>query len=193
MSDINYDTVKYGTKDAEIKFGPINADGKISAFSIYSGAEPNHYFTMVSEGEPHLKHGTLHRSKGSFQVKSGDNVVSGSKEENVAIYLEAVNGDIVINAPNGAIRIMAKDIQLTATGSDDHGNINIDATEKILLNSRVATINASASLSLVSNRQIDVIGKSFLNFYGGMIDFADSATKRKGSKGGSKNEENNRK
>lgn len=189
----NYDTVQYGTKDSEIKFGHINADGTISAFIVRSGAEANHYINMVSEGNSHLKNGTIHRCTGAFQVKAGDNVTADSKQENIAIYLEAVEGDIVINAPNGAIRIIGKDVQISATGSDDRGNINIDAKEKILLKSRVTTINSSASITLISNRQIDIIGKSFLNFYGGMIDCADSATKKKGSKGGSKNETNNKK
>lgn len=193
MPNINYDTTQYGTKDGEIKFGHLNADGNISAFIVRSGSEANHYINMISEGNSHLKDGTIHRCKGAFQVKAGDNVVSENKQENIAIYLEAVEGDIVINAPNGSVRIIGKDIQFKATGSDDRGNINIDATEKILLKSRVATINASAAITLVSNRQIDVIGKSFLNFYGGMIDCADSATKKRGSKIESKNEENNRK
>jgi hypothetical protein len=191
MSD-NYDTVQYGTKDGEIKFGHINADGTISAFIVRSGADPNHYVNMVSEGEAHLKNGTINRCTGAFQVKAGDNVVSDNKQENIAIYLEAVEGDIVINAPNGAVRIIGKDIQLSATGSDDRGNINIDAKEKIILKSRVTTINSSAAITLVSNRQIDIIGKVFLNFYGGMIDCADSATKKNGSKNGSKNETNNK-
>jgi len=39
---------------------------------------------------------------------------------------------------------------------------------------------------------VECIGKAILNLYGGFVDIADGATKIKGSKGGSKNEDQNR-
>jgi nucleoside-diphosphate-sugar epimerase len=53
---------------------------------------------MESEGKPHRKHGTICRSTGSFQIKAGDNVKSSDTEENIGVYIEAVSGDIVLNA-----------------------------------------------------------------------------------------------
>lgn len=182
MPDSNYDTIRYGTKDGELKFGHIQEDGKISSFLVRSGFDANHYFMMDTEGEPHRKNGTIHRCTGAFQVRAGDNVLSGGKEENIAIWLEAVTGDIVLNAHNGSVRIIADNIQIESKGNDPKGNINIKAKEKITLDSRVINVSGSASVKIFSDRQIDIVGKTFLNIFGGLIDCADAASTKKGSK-----------
>jgi hypothetical protein len=193
MSKKNYDTARYGTKDGEIKFGHIHDDNKIAAFIVRSGTEANHYISMDSEGKPHRKHGTICRSPGSFQIKAGDNVKSSDVEENVGVYIEAVSGDIVLNAGSGRIRLIAENIEFIASGGDGkNGVINIDANEKVIVKSPVVSIEAKASMRLISENRIDLIGKAILNCYGGLIDFADGSTKIIGSKGGSVNEEKNK-
>lgn len=192
MSKKNY-AARYGNKDGEIKFGHIHDDNKISAFIVRSGAEANHYISMESEGKPHRKHGTICRSPGSFQIKAGDNVKSSDTEENVGVYIEAVSGDIVLNAGSGRIRLIAENIEFIASGGDGkNGVINIDANEKVIVKSPVVSIEAKASMRLISENRIDLIGKAILNCYGGLIDFADGSTKIIGSKGGSVNEEKNK-
>lgn len=186
MSKKKSKPIRYGNSDAEIKFGHIHSDGKVSAFIVRSGSEPNHYISMDSEGQDHRKNGTICRSAGSFQVKAGDNVKSSGIEENIGIYLEAVDGDIVLNASNGRIRIIGENIDLISRGSDgQNGNISIDANEKILLNAQSISITSRVSTRIVSENKVEMIGKAILNCYGGLVDFADGATKINGSKGGS--------
>jgi hypothetical protein len=193
MSKKNYNAVRYGTKDGEIKFGHIHDDNKIAAFIVRSGSETNHYISMDSEGKPHRKHGTICRSTGSFQVKAGDNVKSSDTEENIGVYIEAVSGDIVLNAGSGRIRLIAENIDFIASGGDGkNGIINIDANEKVIVKSPVVSIEAKASMRLISENSIDLIGRAILNCYGGLIDFADGSTKIIGSKGGSVNEDKNK-
>ena len=33
---------RYGNKDAELKFGHVHKDGKVSAFIVRSGTDPQH-------------------------------------------------------------------------------------------------------------------------------------------------------
>lgn len=189
MSKSNEATTRYGNKDAEIKFGHIHPDGKISAFLVRSGTEANHYITMESEGAPHRKNGTICRSTGAFQVIAGDNVKSSNNEENIGIYIEAVDGDIVLNAKNGRIRIMGENIDLIARGGDGrNGNITLDSNEKVIVNAQSVAINTKVSTRIVSEQTIDLIGKAILNIYGGLVDCADGATKLNPSKTYSKNE-----
>jgi hypothetical protein len=186
MSTINPSTLRQGNKDAEIKFGHIHSDGKISAFLVRSGTEPNHYISMDSEGEPHRKHGTICRSTGAFQIKAGDNVKNTGLSENVGVYIEAVDGDIILNAKNGRVRIIGENIDLISRGSDgQNGNISIDANEKVIVNAPTVTINSKVLTRIVSENRVELIGKAILNCYGGLIDFADGATKINNSKGGS--------
>lgn len=193
MSSKNPGIVRLGNKDGELKFGHIHQDSKIAAFIVRSGSEPNHYISMDSEGKPHRKNGTICRSTGAFQIKAGDNVKSGGLEENIGVYIEAVDGDIVLNAGNGRIRLIGENIDIIAKGSDGrNGNISLDANEKVIINASIISANSKVSTKLVSENQIDLVGKAILNCYGGLIDFADGATKINGSKGGSLNEEKNK-
>jgi hypothetical protein len=191
MSELkNYHTVRYGTAQGELKFGHLTQDNVLSACMLRNGASKDHYITMDSSGEPHRKHGTICRSPGSFQVRAGDNV----KEDVPGVYVEAVSGDIVIRAPSGRVRIEGINIELTATGEDgENGVVNISANDKVLM--RAQTIDASSKVSskFASEKTVELIGNGILNMYGGLVDVADGATKLKGSKSVSTNEEQHRK
>jgi hypothetical protein len=186
MSSKNTAAARYGNKNSEIKFGHVHSDGKVSAFLVRSGSEPNHYISMESEGGSHRKNGTICRSTGAFQIKAGDNVKNSGIEENIGVYIEAVDGDIVLNARNGRIRIIGENIDLISKGADgQNGNISIDANEKVVINSQSLTLNSKVFTRIMSENKVEIVGKAILNCYGGLIDFADGATKITGSKGGS--------
>ena len=186
----NYHTIGYGNKDGELKFGHIHEDGVISSTILRSGSEPLHYITLDSTGSVTRKHGTIARSMGSFQIISGDNV----PDEVPAVYIDAVNGDLVLNAKNGRIRLLAENIDLIANGPDGkNGVITIDSNEKIIIKSPTIDVRSKVSTKIFSEKTVECIGKGILNIYGGLIDCADGATKLKGSKGGSTNEERNKK
>lgn len=185
----NYHTIGYGNKDGELKFGHIHEDGVISSTIIRSGSEPLHYITLDSTGSSTRKHGTISRSMGSFQVIAGDNV----PDEVPGVYIDAVNGDLVLNAKNGRIRLLAENIDLIANGPDGkNGVVTIDANEKIIIKAPTIDIRSKVSTKIFSEKTVECIGKGILNIYGGLIDCADGATKLKGSKGGSTNEEKNK-
>jgi len=185
----NYDTIRYGNKDGEIKFGHITENNEIDSFIVRSGTEPNHYIEMCSTGDAHRKNGTVCRSTGTFHIKAGDNVKTGDKEENCGIFFESVDGDIWIGAPNGKIKIFARDIELIATGyNGSTGSITLSANEKVNIEAPYVHINGKTSTKIVSDDTVNVLGKTILNIYGGLIDIADGASTAKaaGPKAGSK-------
>ena len=187
----NYHTIRYGNKDGELKFGHITDNGEIDAFIVRSGADPNHYIEMCSGGGPNRKNGTVCRSTGTFNVKAGDRIKSTSKPENAAIVFEAVDGDILLSAPNGRVKIDAQNIDLICQRGFDgkNGTITLSANEKIILDSKGSIdIKGAVSVKIFSNDTVNIIGKSILNVYGGLIDFGDGASTAKaaGPKIGSK-------
>ena len=185
----NYNTIRYGTNDAEIKFGHIHQDNNMAAFIVRSGHDPLHYITMDATGEPHRKHGTICRSPGSFQVKAGDNV----DKDIPGVYIDAVSGDLVLKSSSGRVRIEGVNVDIIATGGNGkNGNIILDSNEKIILDTKVVDIKGTASCKIFSENIVTIIGNSILDLYGGFVDIADGATKIKGSKGGSSNEDRNR-
>jgi hypothetical protein len=189
----NYHTIGYGTKDGELKFGHIHNDGVVSSTILRSGHEANHYITLDSTGGATRKHGTISRCTGSYQVIAGDNV----PDEVPAVYIDAINGDLVLNAKNGRIRLLAENIDIIADGPDGkNGVVYIEGNEKIILKSPTIDIRSTISTKIFSEKTVDVIGKAILNIYGGLIDAADGATKINGSKpcsGPYTNEEQNKK
>ena len=187
----NPHAVRYGTAEGEIQFGHITDDNERSAVMLRNGNDVDHYISLDQTGKKHRKHGTICRSPGSFQVKAGDNI---EKEDDIGIYMDAVNGDIVIKAGKGKIRMEAQNIEIQAVGQDNkNGSVIIDANEKFLVRSPVVDVSAKASAKFFSEKTVELIGNQFLNIYGGLIDAADGATKKRGSKVPSTNEENARK
>ena len=184
----NYETIRYGNKDGEIKFGHIHQDNTLSAAMIRSGSESLHYITLDATGEDFRKNGTICRSKGAFQVKAGDAV----KDGNPGVYIDAVNGDLVLRAPNGRVRIEGINVDIKAGTNEEQGVVNIEGSTKVLIKAPIINASSEISTRIFSENTVEVIGNAICNIYGGFLDLADGATTRKGSKGGSSNEDNNR-
>jgi len=178
----NYHTIRYGTAEGEIKFGHIHTDNVNSAVMLRSGHTFQHYMTMDGPGgEKFRTHSTTFRGPGSFQVKHGD----GVPDEQPGIYLDAVNGDIVIRAANGRIRMEALDVDIRATGAGDRGNIVLDANDKVIMNAQTISCNSKVAARFFSEKTVEIVGNNVLNMYGGFVDIADgssSAVAGKGSK-----------
>lgn len=186
----NYHQLRYGTALGEIKFGHIHDDNEQSSVMLRSGSNFDHYITMEATGKEHRKGGTICRSPGSFQIKAGENI---TKEGDFGVYIDAASGDLVLRAASGKIRIEAQNIEMKATGKDGkNGNIVCDANEKFLVRAQIVDVSGKASTKIFSEGTVNCIGNQFLNLYGGMVDAADAATNKKGSKAPSTNEEQNR-
>ena len=201
----NFHPYYIGTEHGRLSFGHVRDSNEISACMLQSGPDGGrHYIVMEETGsaEEGTKGSTKSYCPGTFTVKSGKDIVNypEGKDEprNIpAIWYEAENGDIIIKAPRGRIKLEAESIELTAKGFDGRtGNILMDADDKIALNSQIIDVKSRVSTKIFSESTIDIIGKGILNIYGGLCDFADRTTKVKPSKtcGGSVsiNEERNK-
>ena len=174
-----------GTADGEIVFGKEMDDTETTSVLINNRADKNgqHYIAMYKTGDDHLKSGTILRSMGGLYAKAGDTISSGHDNsdgdgnakapdisENVpAIFLEATTNDIVLNAPQGKVRICAQQIELVATGPDDaSGNVIIDGNEAVIINAgQDLKLRGNGSVAIASGQRMDIIAKSILNTYGG--------------------------
>ena len=201
----NFHPYYIGTEHGRLSFGHVRDSNEISACMLQSGPDGGrHYIVMEETGsaEEGTKGSTKSYCPGTFTVKSGKDIVNypEGKDEprNIpAIWYEAENGDIIIKAPRGRIKLEAESIELTAKGFDGRtGNILMDADDKIALNAQIVDVKSRVSTKIFSESTVDMIGKGIMNVYGGLVDFADRTTKGKPSKtcGGqvSINEERNK-
>ena len=195
-----------GTEHGRLSFGTIRKNNEISACMLQSGPDGGrHYITMDSTGnkEEGMRGSTKAFCPGTLTVKTGKDIENYTppslKPNNIpAIWCEAENGDIIIKAAHGKIRLEAEDVIINANGFDGKsGTVTIDSNDKINLKSQTIDINASVSTKVFSEKTVEVIGKGLLNIYGGLADFADRTTKNRRSKLSaddsiiSKNEERN--
>jgi hypothetical protein len=181
----NYHTIRYGTAEGEIQFGHITQDNVLSGVLLRNGGSLKHYITLDATGDNHRKHGTICRSEGSFQVKAGDNVEDGS----FGVFIDAVSGDLVLQAPSGKVKIAGQNVEIIASGSDGkNGVVSINGNEKVIIKSQIIDVSSKVSTKIFSEKTVDVIGKAILDIYGGMVDIADGSTSVKPSLGLSTNE-----
>ena len=188
----NKHPAELGTEHGSITFGKVNTEtNQIDACKIQSGPDGGrHYIRMQETGNKKdgSKGSTSIVCPGTLTALTGKDIVnyppgSDTPRDIPAIFYEAENGDIVLTAPRGKIKIAAEAIELIAEGSDGRtGVIDISADEKINLKSQMIDLNSGVSTKIFSEDTVHLIGKSLLNIYGGLADFADGTTKRRRSK-----------
>ena len=195
-----------GTEHGYISFGEVNTySNEIDACKLQNGPDGGrHYIRMQETGskEDGSKGSTHIVCPGTLTALTGKDIVnyppgSDTPRDLPAIYYEAENGDIILTAPRGKIKIAAEAIEIIAKGSDGRtGVVNINADDKILLDAQTIDIQSKVSTKIFSEKTVEMIGKGIMNVYGGLVDFADRTTKGKPSKtcGGqiSINEERNK-
>jgi len=164
--------IRYGNSDSEMKMGHITSDNQISAFLVRSGYFYDHYITLDATGDRSRAGGTICKSPGSFQVKAGSNCGAADN----AVFMMAENGDIFLSAPQGKVIIDAKNILLKASGEGGgNGKVTIEGNETVEINGHGdgVSIDGNGSVKIKSEKEVDIIGGSLTNIYGGNIDMAD--------------------
>ena len=188
----NKHTYVAGTEHGTISFGQVNTfSNEIDACKLSNGPDAGrHYIRMQETGskEDGSKGSTSIVCPGTLTALTGKDIVnypegSDTPRDIPAIFYEAENGDIVLTAPRGKIKIAAEAIEIIAKGSDGRtGVININADDKIILDSQIIDLQSKVSTKIFSEKTVDMIGKGIMNVYGGLVDFADRTTKGKPSK-----------
>ena len=100
----------------------------------------------------------------TFSVKCGESPVGqtggdGGKDatNGVASIISAENGDIVLHAPHGRIRIVARDIDLVSTGDGtETGFINVSANGGMVGNVNEYKMEAKGACSMSGERGVDI-------------------------------------
>lgn len=169
---------RIGTHEGELKFGHVDMNGSMSGVQLRNGPpgpEAEHYMQFVSTGKQ--KGGTINRCPRTYQIWCSEKSIDG-----IGFILNVADGDIVIRAENGDIRFEGKNIMAVAGGANGkEGYINLSADEKIILQSKNIQIDGSSVVKFFSSGLMEMVGKNALNFYGGMVDCADSCTTAPGA------------
>ena len=173
-------TWRYGNPDATVVHGKIHKDASVICDWGVFGSDGRHAFWLDKDGM--RKGWTSSTCPGNFKVECGSDNPVGSD----SLMLEAKNGNIIIKASNGKIRMEADDIELVAKGTNDQGNVKVIATETISLDSKKLITSSKSLTKIVSTGVTEICANSCLKLYGSVIGGVTDAVAVKDSKVGGK-------
>ena len=175
----NYTAIKYGNNQGSIAFGQIHKQGDVTSSVMLETPDGEHQLSLDLDGE--RTGWTCSTSPGNFQVECG----SANQEAEDSLVLNAKNGNIIIMATNGKIRMQATDIELVAVGEGGaKGNIKMNATESIVTESKKLSMTAKSFYRIASPQTGEVVANGVLKLYSSIIRGVTDAVAVKDSKVG---------
>lgn len=175
----NFTAIKYGNDHGHVAFGQISKDGAVQADVMLQGSDGRHHIVLEKDGP--RKGFTTAVAPQTFQVSCGHDL----KKDKNALFLEAVNGDIIIKATNGRVRIEGLNVDIIAKGPDTtEGNVRIQSNEGIELSSKNIVIDGSSSYKLATTGQAEMVANSTMRIYSSLIQGVTDAVANKDSKNG---------
>lgn len=184
----NYTGIRYGNDHGSLNCGHIHKPGDVTAGVLLQAKDGRHTFFMDNDGQ--RKGWTSSVAPGNFQVSCGED----NKEEQDSMFLHASNGNIIILATNGKLRLQATDIELVAVGEGgSKGNIKMTATENVSIDCKKFLVNAKSLYKLASSGTAEIVANSVMQIYSSVIKGATDGCSLKDSKNNLKkiNDENN--
>ena len=174
----NYTAIRYGNDHGSIAFGKIHKRADVTSDIMLQGTDGEHCFWMDKDG---TRNGwTSSISPGNFQVECGSN----KEKDSDTCMINAKNGNIDIVASNGKIRLQGNSIELVAIGDNSEGNIKLEASETISLDSTKIIANSKVLTRIASSGITETTGNSCLKLYGSIISGVSDAVAVKDSKVG---------
>ena len=171
----NYWTQEQGTQNTKVSFGGLSPVDDVTSSWQVVGRDGRHFITLDEDGQ--RKGWTTMNAPGAFQINSGQDllVISDSggegrknKVEQTGMFFNCENGDVILRARNGKVRIEALDIEMVAKGNDPEGNVLVKANEAIKLDAQNITIDGVKSVNLVSTGMVSV-RSTLTNIFSGMV------------------------
>ena len=173
----NRRTIRYGNLEGEIIFGHLHMGSESGQSDVTSGVmlqafDSRHYISLDNDGP--RKGWIFNRCPSTYSIICGSDI-KGSLQGGTqyGYFLWAENGDIVIRAENGRIRLSALDIDIRAEAPDNkRGTINLDSNQSVNIKTGTFDVNAATKGRIFSPNVLQVISNTTLeirgNFVGGL-------------------------
>lgn len=183
----NHEHVTYGTKDGQIEFGHIHLAGNGLESDVTAGVylqayNSVHYMSMDIDGP--REGWTLNRCPGPYEIlcASRDAGIPGSDKGN-GFFLLAENGDIVIRAPKGRIRMSALDIDIRADGQDNtRGSINLDSNQSVNIKTGSFDVIATTGVKIFTPKSMNIIANTSMALVSNFVNGLTAASAKTPSK-----------
>ena len=180
----NFSAQQYGNSKGHLAFGKIHKQGDVTQGVSLNTPDGEHQLSLDIDGP--RQGWTCSTSPGNFQVECG----SANQEEVDSLVLEAKNGNIIIKASNGKIRMEATDIEMVTTGDGGgKGNIKINSGNDIIIHAEKKYLLTSGSyIKIASSGDFECAANSVMSIYGSLFNAITDAVKKKPAKNGGQQE-----
>ena len=160
----NFWAQEIGTQNGVLKFGAMSPTGDVTSSVQIVGTDGRHFMTMDEDGK--RRGWTTMNAPGAFQINAGEDLLvinpdSEGRKNKVnqnAIFINAENGDVVIKARNGKLRLEGLDIEMVATGNAPEGCLWARANETLKLDAKNITVDGKQSVKIVSTGLLVLTG-----------------------------------
>lgn len=183
-----YTTKRDGNDHGSISFGHIHKQGEAIADVLLQASDGRHSIVLDKDGP--RKGSTQITAPGRISIESGQD----SKEAEDTLFIHSWNGNIVINASNGKLRLQGTDVEIIAVGEGgSKGNVRISGSENIELKANKIDIDATSQYRLASPGNAKIVANGIMQLYAPIIRGVTDAVANKDSKVGGKSiqKENN--
>lgn len=188
----NYTSQTIGKNEkGSVWIGAIHKQGdNTSAVALRNEQDGEHQLCL--DIGPDRRSTTTSTSPGKFQVDCGKYPWIEDRAEKEAMescLIHAHNGNIIIKASNGKIRMEATDIEMCTTGKGStKGNININASENIIIKCKKLQTTSSVLTKMCSAGDFETAANGVLSTYASLISNITDAVFGKPSKFGGQRE-----
>ena len=181
----NFWAQEIGTQNGVLKFGAMSPTGDVTSSVQIVGTDGRHFMTMDEDGK--RRGWTTMNAPGAFQINAGEDLLvinpdSEGRKNKVnqnAIFINAENGDVVIKARNGKLRLEGLDIEMVATGNAPEGCLGARANETLKLDAKNITVDGKQSVKIVSTGLLVLTGLIGTQILSPLVNGVTAASARK--------------
>lgn len=144
----NFWTQVISAMNGAMTFGGLSPSGDVRSSIELQGADGRHFIDLSEDG---VREGwTTINAPGAIQINAGEDL----EKDQHGIFINTENGDIILRAKDGRIRIEGTDVEIVASN-----NFLVNAVEAVKIDSKNITIDAVQSLKLLTTGALTIDGK----------------------------------
>ena len=174
----NYTAISYGNDHGSISFGHIHKQGDVTSDVLIEASDARHSIILDKDGP--RKGSTQITAPGNISIESGKDKTEGED----TLFIHSWNGNIVINASNGKLRLQGTDIELIAVGEGgSKGNIRFTAKGgTIESDSDKLLLNATTLYKIATPGTAQILASGVMQIYAPLIRGVTDAVTNKNDK-----------
>jgi hypothetical protein len=166
----NFWTQVWSAMNGALSFGSLSPKKDVRSCVKLRGLDGRHFLTMDEDG---VREGwTTLNSPGATQFNTGEDLKKGQN----AFFVNAENGDVIIRARNGKVRIEGLDVEISATGNNPEGTFWVKANDAVKIDAKNITLDAKQGLKLLTTGLLTLDGKLGMQILSPIVKGASCAT-----------------